>query len=78
MSTNLDLTTLTNYAMALPPEQRAELAQTLWASVEVRFEEEDEEFFQELERRNAEMDAGSVRTYTHEEVMREVNRILGE
>jgi putative addiction module component (TIGR02574 family) len=78
VSTNLDLSTLTNYALALPPEQRAELAQTLWASVKGRFEEEDEAFFQELERRNAEMDAGTVPTYTHEEVIREVNRILDE
>lgn len=78
MSTNLDLSTLTDYALALPPEQRAELAQRLWASVEGRFEEEDEAFFAELERRNAETDAGTVRTYTHEEVMNELKRIIGQ
>jgi putative addiction module component (TIGR02574 family) len=78
MSTNLDLSTLTVQALALPPEQRAELAQKLWQSVEGRLEEEDEEFFQELERRNAEMDAGTVRTYTHEEVMREARKIIGQ
>jgi putative addiction module component (TIGR02574 family) len=77
MSTSLSFDVLASQVLALPPEQRVELAQRLWASVEGQLEEH-EAFFAELERRNAEMDAGTVRTYSHEEVMREVDRIIGE
>jgi putative addiction module component (TIGR02574 family) len=75
MSQNFD--SLTTQAMALPPEQRFELAQRLWESVEGQLDE-DEELFAEIERRNMEMDSGAVQTYSHEEVMRDARRALGE
>jgi putative addiction module component (TIGR02574 family) len=52
------------------------LAQRLWDSVEGQ--EDDEELFAEIRRRCAELDAGSARTYSHDEVMDEVKRALGE
>jgi putative addiction module component (TIGR02574 family) len=77
MSTSLSFDVLASQVLALPPEQRAELAQRLWDSVEGQLEE-DEAFIAELERRSAEMDAGTVPTYSHEEVMRAARKAIGE
>jgi putative addiction module component (TIGR02574 family) len=71
MSTDFD--TLANQALSLPPEQRFELAQRLWVSVETQIDE-DEELFAEIARRDAEMEYGKARTYTHEEVMRDAQQ----
>ena len=60
--------------MALPPEQRAELAQRLWSSVEGEPIDEDAELFAEIDRREAEIESGAVQTYSHEEVMRDAHR----
>jgi putative addiction module component (TIGR02574 family) len=68
-SVSPDLDTLTTQGLSLPPEQRCELAQRLWLSVEAAIDEE-EELFAEIARRDAEMESGTFRTYTHEEVMR--------
>jgi putative addiction module component (TIGR02574 family) len=59
--------------MALPTEERIELAQRLWDSVEAKL---DDELFEEIQRREAELDSGNVRTYSHEEVMRSVDDVL--
>ena len=59
-------------ALALPPEQRVELAERLWLSVE----ESDEALIREIERRDAEMESGAVQPYTHEEVMRDARRAI--
>jgi putative addiction module component (TIGR02574 family) len=75
MSPNLD--SLTSQALALPVEQRFELAQRLWQSVEGQLDE-DEELFAEIARRDAEMDMGIAQTYSHEEVMRDARKALGE
>lgn len=75
MFPNLD--GLISQAMSLPPEQRIELAEKLWASVEEK-PEEDEELFAEIDRRDSEMQSGASRTYSHEEVMRDVKKALGE
>ncbi|MEX0613945.1 MAG: addiction module protein [Pirellulales bacterium] len=75
MSPNLD--SLTNQVLALPVEQRIELAQRLWQSMEGQLDE-DEELFAEIARRDAEMDLGSVKTYSHEDVMRDARKALGE
>jgi putative addiction module component (TIGR02574 family) len=75
MSPNLD--SLTSQALALPPGERVVLAHLLWESVEGRLDE-DEELFAEIARREAEMAKGTVKTYSHEEVMRDAKRILGQ
>jgi putative addiction module component (TIGR02574 family) len=63
--------------LALPPDQRFELAQRLWASVEGQIDE-DEALFAEIERRSAEMAQGSVQTFSHDEVMRDARKALGQ
>jgi putative addiction module component (TIGR02574 family) len=73
----MDLNSLVSHALALPPDQRFELAQRLWDSVEDQWDE-DAELSAEIERRCADLDAGTARTYSHEEVMREVDKALGE
>ena len=75
MSPNLDA--LTALALSLPPDERFELAERLWLSVEGRADE-DEELFDEIARRDTEMEAGHVRIYSHEEVMRDARQALGE
>ena len=75
MSPNLD--NLTSQVLALPVEQRIELAQRLWESMEGQLDE-DEALFAEIARRDAEMDTGSVQTYSHEDVMRDARKALGE
>ena len=75
MSTELN--SLTAHALALPPEQRVELAHILWESLEPKIEI-DEELIAEIVRRDAEMEAGTVRTYSREEVMRNARKVLGE
>jgi putative addiction module component (TIGR02574 family) len=68
---------LTEQALALPPQQRVELAQRLWSSVEDQLGE-DEELFAEIARRDAELESGAVRTYTHEEVINAARKAIGE
>jgi putative addiction module component (TIGR02574 family) len=68
---------LTAQALALPADQRFELAQRLWESVEGQLDE-NEELFAEIARRDAEMDRNAVQTYSHEEVMRDAKKALGE
>ncbi|MEX0643161.1 MAG: addiction module protein [Pirellulales bacterium] len=75
MSMNLDA--LTAQALALPPEHRFELAQRLWESVEVP-PDVDGELLAEIERRDLEMESDAVRIYSHEEVMREAKKAIGE
>lgn len=75
MSSTLD--SITAQALALPPDERYELAQRLWVSVERQIDD-DEELFAEIARRDAEMEAGNVATYSHEEILRDIRRALGE
>jgi putative addiction module component (TIGR02574 family) len=75
MSPNLDA--LTAQALSLSPDERFELAQRLWLSIEGQIEE-DEALFAEIARRTSEIETGSVRTYSHEEVMRDARQALGE
>jgi putative addiction module component (TIGR02574 family) len=72
-----DLNSLTTQALSLPIDQRFELAQRLWESVEGTIED-DQELFAEIDRRTSDLDAGLARTVSHEEVMREVKKVLGE
>jgi putative addiction module component (TIGR02574 family) len=75
MSPNLD--SLTTQVLALPLDDRVELVQRLWQSLEGQLSD-DEELFAEIERRDAEMAKGAVRTYSHDEVMRDARRIVGQ
>lgn len=75
MSTNFDA--LASDALSLPPEQRIVLAQRLWDSIE-GYMEEDDELLSEIDRRVAELDSGAVKTYSHEEVMQRLRKVLGE
>jgi putative addiction module component (TIGR02574 family) len=75
MSPNLD--SLTTQVLALPLDDRVELVHRLWQSLEGQLAE-DEELFAEIERRDAEMAKGAVKTYSHDEVMRDARKILGQ
>ena len=73
MSTNLD--TVTTQALALPPEQRFELAHRLWASVEGQVDEDDE-LFAEIARRDAEMETGAIKPVPFDAAMREIREAI--
>jgi putative addiction module component (TIGR02574 family) len=77
MSTSLDLSVLTTHALALPPQQRVELAQRLWDSVEGQLGE-DEELFAEIDRRCAEIDSGKAELIPFDQAMREIRARLNE
>ena len=73
MSPNLD--SLTTQMLALPPDDRLELAQRLWQSLEGELTE-DEELFAEIERREADVASGAVKPIPYDEAMREVRESL--
>ena len=66
-----DLDTLTTHALALPPEQRFELAQRLWVSVEAQIDEV-EELFAEIARRDAAVESGLVKPIPYDQALREI------
>jgi putative addiction module component (TIGR02574 family) len=63
--------TLVTSALALPPEQRAELAERLWLSVESL---DDEALFAEIDRREAEVESGAAKPIPFEDAMREIRK----
>jgi putative addiction module component (TIGR02574 family) len=65
------LDTLTNQILALPAEQRLELVQRIWRSVEEHIDE-DAELFAEIDRREAEVDAGLAKTIPLSDAMRQI------
>jgi putative addiction module component (TIGR02574 family) len=67
--------TLTEQALALPPQQRVELAQRLWSSVEDQFGD-DEELFAEIARRDAEVESGAVKPVPFDRAMQEIRESL--
>jgi putative addiction module component (TIGR02574 family) len=69
MSTDLD--SLTVQALALPPEERFELAQRLWVSVDAQIDE-DEELFAEIARRDAAIESGVTKPIPYAQAMREI------
>ena len=66
--------------LKLPLDQRVAVAQALWASIDAAALapqiEDDDAFFAELMRRDAEMEAGDVTPMTHQEIMAAVRRDL--
>jgi putative addiction module component (TIGR02574 family) len=75
MISNLD--TLTAQALSLPADERFELAQRIWLSVEQEMGGNDA-LFTEIARRDEELDAGVAQTFSHDEVMRDARKTLGE
>lgn len=73
----MDYDSLTSQAMSLPADQRFELAQRLWESVEGQLDE-DEELLAEIARRCAEIDSGAVQPIPYEQAMREIRASLDE
>jgi putative addiction module component (TIGR02574 family) len=75
MISNLD--TLTAQALSLPADERFELAQRIWLSVEREMGGNDA-LFTEFARRDEEIDAGIAQTVSHDEVMRDARKTIGE
>jgi putative addiction module component (TIGR02574 family) len=75
----MSITQIKELVLALPPDERADLAEILWDSILPGFQPgtEDSDFAAELHRRDEEMSNGSVPCYTHEEVMAHARRIAG-
>ena len=63
-------------AMKLPAEERAELADRLWASLEPQAEI-DAAWDAEIERRVRQLEAGEVETIPHETVIAELRAKYG-
>ena len=64
-------------AMKFSPEERADLADWLWISATPR-EEVEAAWDAEIARRVAEIDAGTAKLIPHEEVLAEINALLGK
>jgi putative addiction module component (TIGR02574 family) len=73
----VDLKTIEEEALHLPPEQRAQLAQTLLLSLDSQDEAEvDAAWLAEARRRAAEIDRGEVEPIPAEEVRRKALALL--
>jgi putative addiction module component (TIGR02574 family) len=73
MSSILD--SLTTQALALPLDDRVELAQRLWQSLEGQIEEDDE-LIAEIARRDAEIESGAVKPLPYYDAMRDIRESL--
>jgi putative addiction module component (TIGR02574 family) len=73
MSPNLE--NLTTECLALPLDQRVELTQRLWQSLEGQLDE-DAELFAEIERRDAELESGAVKPIPYDDAMRQIRESL--
>lgn len=71
---------LTDQALTLSEDERLVLAHVLWKSMEPTEAELeiDDELMAEIERRDAEIESGAVKPIPHEEVMRELRKIVGK
>ena len=70
---------ITNEALALPPQERAALGQQLWDSIyDARTLTDliDNTARTEIERRDAEMESGSVQGIPHDEAMAMIEKSL--
>lgn len=73
----MDTATITNQALALPVQQRAELAAQLLSSLDALSESEIEPlWFQEAAHRASEMDQGLSKRIPADEVRRQANALL--
>jgi putative addiction module component (TIGR02574 family) len=71
----MSIAQLKEMALALPQEERADLAQSLLESLESS--PISDEFLAELSRRDDEISSGKIICHTHDEVMANANKILG-
>ncbi|MDZ7620496.1 MAG: addiction module protein [Patescibacteria group bacterium] len=78
--TTTELMEITDRIMALPPAERAAIAQTVWQSIE---EDEalippqsDAEAIATARQRDAEMSEGGVSQRSHQEVMQDARRAI--
>jgi putative addiction module component (TIGR02574 family) len=67
-----------NLALALTPEEREHLAEDLFDSVESEGIEWDDEYAAEIQRRVAEIRAGTAKTVSSDEAIADVRRLLNE
>lgn len=67
--------TLTAQVLALPLEDRCELVQRIWISIENQCGE-DEELLAEIARRDAEMESGKFVAMPFDQAMREIRDSL--
>lgn len=74
-----ELNQLATTALALPPKQRAQLAQELWGSIDQRAKTSDldDEEMVEIKRRDREISQGKVRGRSHREVMKAARKSIG-
>ncbi|NIL96907.1 MAG: hypothetical protein GTO53_05380 [Planctomycetales bacterium] len=72
---------LTNQIMALPPTERAAIAQRLWESIEDELvaitPESDAEAITDARRRDEELSRGDVSERSHADVMENARRSIG-
>lgn len=76
----MSIAQLKELALALPVEQRVDLAQVLWSSLDNHPPDvsvDEEAFKQELLRRDQEMSSDPSSCFSHEEVMAEARRRIG-
>jgi putative addiction module component (TIGR02574 family) len=76
----MSIAQLKELILALPPEERADLAQSLWISLHnpaTDISEDEAAFQQELMRRDQEMSTDPSACFSHEEVMAEARRRIG-
>jgi putative addiction module component (TIGR02574 family) len=70
---------LATTVLALPPRQRAQLAQELWDSIDQQAKTSalDDEEMAEIRRRDREISQGKVRGRSHREVMKAARKSIG-
>jgi putative addiction module component (TIGR02574 family) len=76
----MSIAQLKELALALPPEDRADLAQSLLVSLPghpADVSEDEAAFIEELKRRDEEMSSDPSSCFSHEEVMAEARRRIG-
>ena len=76
----MSITQIKELALALPVEQRVDLAQLLWSSLDNHPSDvthDENAFQQELMRRDQEMSSDPSSCFSHDEVMAEARRRIG-
>ena len=69
---------ITRAALELPLNERVDLAEQLWQSIEEGLPAvEEREAIETARRRDAELDSGAVNGRTHDQVMESIRRALG-
>ncbi len=72
----LDLSSIQSAAMGLPIDERVQLAQAIWDSIEEMEVAPDPAALAEAKRRDDEMSSGKDPGRTHEEVMRSARKAI--